>query len=203
MDDRGIVYVAFGERAKFEASRALASLRLVHRRMRVVVMGPAEVANGRKDWGTMSDVQRSRYAKTRLDRLTPFAQTLYMDADTRVYAPITAGFDALDAGWDLVITTSDNQGDDVLWHIGGDERWATLEGLGRVPLQLQGGIFWFKRSERVRSFFDAWAQEWDRWQDQDQAALLRALERVPLRTWLMGRPFNGGAVVGHRFGMAR
>jgi len=45
--------------------------------------------------------------------------------------------------------------------------------------------------------------EWLRFRDQDQAALLRALAIAPVRAWLVGHPWNGGALVDHRFGACR
>lgn len=151
----------------------------------------------------MTNVQRSRFIKTHLVALSPYRQTLYLDADCRVLKSVMAGFRALDDGWDLAITPSSNQGDDLFWHVGDEERSHTLFDVGHEPVQLQGGVCWFRKSQRVRDLFAAWREEWARWQDQDQAALVRALHRSPVRVWLFGRYYNGGAGVAHQFGRAR
>lgn len=91
----------------------------------------------------------------------------------------------------------------MLWHVGAAEKDETLRSWPCAPLQLQGGVMFFRRSAAVERFFDRWREEWLKHGDQDQAALLRALTRTRLRIWLLGRPWNGGAVVGHLFGRAQ
>jgi hypothetical protein len=145
----------------------------------------------------------ARRAKVRLDELSPFELTLYLDADTRAQGDLAAGFEMLEDGWDLVICASEHQGEECMWHVGEGERRATLEELGYEPMQLQAGMFFFRKSEGMRRLFEAWREEWGRWMDQDQAALLRALARAPMRTWILGRPWNGGAVVQHLYGRCR
>jgi hypothetical protein len=145
-----------------------------------------------------------RWAKVNLDTISPYDVTCYLDADTRVYASLQAGFDAIDAGFDMAITPSQHQGTDIMWHVKDDERHETLLQLNNFsPLQLQGGMFFFRKSPETKALFAAWRDEWQRWMDVDQAALLRALYRAPVRLFIMGRPWNGGSVVAHRFGALR
>ena len=118
---------------------------------------------------------------------------LYLDADTLVRQAVDVGFEMLADGWDLVMVPSTNQGDDVLWHVRPEEVGATFAELGYQPLQLQCGVMFIARNERTAAFFDAWHDEWMRWCDEDQAAFLRALKRVPLKIWMLGYPWNGGA----------
>jgi hypothetical protein len=66
--------------------------------------------------------------------------------------------------------------------------------------QWQCGVMFVRRNERTERFFKAWHREWGRYGGEDQAAFVRALHRVPLRVWVLGRPWNGGAVIQHRFG---
>lgn len=186
----GVVYIAVGDAARNEYERSRNAINLEH----VVLTNKIDGLN---------NVQSSRWHKTSLYEQSPFEHTLYLDADTRVKGDISVGLKALRAGWDMVIVPSSNQGKDFLWHVGADERERTQGELGYPALQLQGGVFWFRRNERVQRFFALWRQEWRRWQGQDQAALLRALQRQPLKIWLLGLPFNGGAVIGHLFGRAR
>jgi hypothetical protein len=75
--------------------------------------------------------------------------------------------------------------------------------MGGMCLQLGGGVFWFVKNERTARFFDLWREEWKRWQGQDQAALIRALQRAPLKVWCLSKMWNGGDVIAHRWGTAR
>lgn len=197
----GVIFVAYGPNACREALASAASLR-----------GQYPVTTvGEVFRGIHFDDQdsRGRWAKLNLDSLSPYDFTLYLDADTRVKGDLSAGFDLLADGWDMAITASTNQpsrhgpdGGQLLWHACNEERAATFMEVGEV-VQLQAGAFFFARNARVMDFFAVWRNEWQRWHFNDQAALLRALWRVPLKIWLLGRDYNGGALVEHRFGAAR
>lgn len=197
----GVIYVAYGHVARQEAKASIAALRK-HNSLPVAVVSDKPMPTVHNiEWHEAGP--GARWAKLNIDKLTPWQHTLYLDADTRPHTDVRAAFEILADGWDLVIVPSVSQGDDLLWHIGEDEREATYEELGCVPLQLQGGVFWFRKCEPVHSLFDAWRDEWERWRDQDQAALLRALARSPVKVWLFGRPWNGGQLIRHLFGRTR
>lgn len=162
---------------------------------------PAHVMRDRVDG--LTDVQQSRRAKVTLLDWSPFEQAAYMDADTASYQDITTGFDMLDDGFDLILCASNNQGDELLWHVGQDDKASTLEAVRNCePLQLQAGVFFVARNTRTQALWRAWRDEWERFGNQDQGALLRALARVPVRMWLLGHPWNSsaGAIIGHHFG---
>jgi hypothetical protein len=52
------------------------------------------------------------------------------------------------------------------------------------------GVVFFRRNNRVRRMMQAWHGEWTRWQKQDQMALLRAINREPVRVVGMRPPWN-------------
>jgi len=206
----GVIYVAYGRAARCEVAMGLPLL-LQHNDLPVAVIcakpidKPMEVKRltslifDEPGWG-------ARWAKLNIDKLAPrgWNAFLYLDADTRVYGSLQVGFDILADGWDMVIVPSSQQADRLLWHVTEIECEESLDELGNpFPLQLQGGVFWIARNKGTAKLFDAWREEWRRWEGPDQAALLRALHRSPVKVWLMGGTFNSGAVVGHRFGMAR
>lgn len=205
---RGVVYIAYGEAARRECMYSVQSLRKFHSGIHIRVAcdepyGLPDVEVWTVPLTFATAFQMSRILKTRLN-YAGWDSTLYLDADTRVNSTdILAGFDILESGFDLVIVPSQNQGDDLFWHVDPVERLVTLEEIGYPPLQLQGGVFWFAQNERVDAFFHTWNEEWHRWKGQDQAALVRALHRSPLKVWLIGRAFNGGAVVSHYYGRAK
>lgn len=149
----------------------------------------------------------SRLTKLNLDTLSPYRYTLYLDADTEVLQPaIMVGAEILQDGCDLVITPSQNQGNDFLAHSTPEDAQATRAALGDLmPLQLQAGVFWVSWNERTRALWQAWRAEYGQYGQQDQGALLRALEVAPVKIWLLGAAFNSkrGSIVKHNFGRAR
>jgi len=191
---RTALIVAFGEKAHLEAT-ACRETALRH--------GAEQAHILTRDYGGVNHKQSSRYAKTHLLNWTACDDIVYLDADTRVTGDLSAGFDILSDGWDMAIVPSDNQGDQLLWHIGQAEKESTFLELGYIPLQLQAGVMFIRRNERTKAFFHAWFDEYCRYGDEDQAAFLRALNRVPLKIWLLGKPWNGGPVIQHRFGAFR
>ena len=200
---KGVLYVAYGAKARQEARLSAESLARPHPSWPVQVITEGEPVDWARtiqwpDLGTPG-----RWAKVNLDQLSPWDQTLFLDADTRVYGSLHVGFAYLDRGWDLAIVPSIPQGGELLGHCSQAERNATIWECRIDPLQLNTGALWFRKSYRVRLLFQAWRDEWMRWQDKDQGALLRALEKRTVHIALLGRPYNGGAIVGHRFGMAR
>jgi hypothetical protein len=146
----------------------------------------------------------ARRAKLSLYSLVPaeWQAWLYLDADTRVRGDLSAGFGIIADGWDIAIAASDHQDASWLWHAGNDEREVTLEECGRA-VQWQGGVWFAAQRPEVRAFMDAWLAQWERFTTVDQGAFMRALERVPVHVWGLGRAWNGGELVEHLFGRAR
>jgi len=194
MKTRGIVWVVYGDKAAMEARLSRESARNMSDLPHVVIT---------QDFGAVDSKIASRFAKTTMLKDVPFTQVLYLDADTRVNGDIQHGFDMLDDGWDVVMTASNSQDTDLMWHLKDEEAEATLKELAYLPLALQCGVMFVNRNQRTEQFWAAWHDEWMRYCDEDQGAFLRALKRVPLKLWVLGRPWNGGAVIEHRFGMVR
>jgi len=199
---RGVVYVVYGINAKREAKESIRTLHEVWPEAPVVVIGEAVEGAGRViKWPNRDGY--GRWAKVNLYDLSPFEETLYLDADTRVYGNVGIGFEILDDGFDIVIVPSKCRGTDWLWHVTQEERNATRTEMGGQLLTLGGGVIWFGKNERTIALFAAWREEWLRWQGQDQGALTRAYAAKPCRIWLLSRAWNGGNAIGHRFGTAK
>lgn len=194
----GIIYIAYGPRARHEATESIRSLRQ-HTDLPVAVVG--EPVGGAQHITLADGGWGGRLAKLSLDRLSPWEQTLYLDADTRIQGDISIGFDILADGWELVIAPSTRQGNDLLGNVSKADRQATFVELLH-PLALQAGVFWWRTCEAMHRLFAAWREEWARFKRHDQGALLRALYRVPVRVWLVGNEFNGGSVIRHLYGRA-
>jgi len=196
--DAGVMYVAYGHKAHAEAAKSIASLRK-HHDWPVLVVGDKPIAGAaHRDFENRGTP--GRWAKVNLDKLTSWAYTLLLDADTRIHGDLSVGFRLLAAGYDLVLVPSQSQRNKGLQHLGAEERRVTLAELPLDPLQLNTGVMWF--GPGATSLFEVWREEWERWKDKDQGALLRALNRHPAAVALVGRPYNDlrGEVVEHRFG---
>ena len=202
---RGALYVAYGDAARSEAAEGIASLR-AHNDLPVFCISDVKL-DIELDGCCIGfpGGKGARWAKLQAEAFVQdWDQFVYIDADTRIRCDITAGFDILDDGWDIAMTPSANQGDDAFWHIGDDEMSATINEIGNpYPLQLQCGMMFVSRNERTMELYEAWREEWLAWRDQDQAAFIRALHQCPVKLWLLGRPWNGGAMIRHRFGAIR
>jgi hypothetical protein len=197
--DSGVIYVAYGHKARNEARQSITSLQLLHN-WPVLVVGDAPLPES--DFYRPFDAPGTpgRWAKVNLDKLTPWEHTLFLDADTRIHGDLSVGFRLLEAGWDVAIVPSRPQHNDALRHLDADERRETLRELPADPLQLNTGVMWF--GPGAAPLFEMWREEWTRWKDKDQGALLRALQRCPVKVALVGQAYNDrdGAVVDHRFG---
>lgn len=185
----GVVYIAIGSQAQTEAQKSIKTLKR-HNDLPITVIDKFD-----------NPGKGARWAKLHIDKLVDYDKVLYLDADTRIKGDITNGFKMLD-NWDLVIAPSHNQDGQIFQHIKTGEKLQTIRELGHIPLQLQAGVMFFDRL-RCKKLFETWRKEWLRWKDQDQAALLRALDQCSLRIWLLGQEWNGGELVEHLFGRCR
>lgn len=194
--------VAYGEEARREARGCVRSV-TEHARLPVALVAERP-GLGEACWLQVPAAgPGARLAKLAVYDLTPYDETAYLDADTRVRGSLDAGFRALEAGWELVLTPSSRQGSDALGNCPPADREATFAALGTADvLALQAGVFWWRRCDAVARLFARWRAEFGRFGPMDQGALLRALAASPVRVWLLGRAFNGGKVVEHRFGRA-
>jgi hypothetical protein len=197
-----VLYVCYGPKAENEARLSRGSLTNYHD---WPVLAVSDRTQGwAKTHSFVTTGRPGRGAKVYLDKLSPWDDTLFLDADTRVWGDLSVGFRLLERGWDFVMVPSDERFQDF-HNAAPDERGTTLSELPGDPLTLNTGVMWFRKTPRVNRFFAEWRRQWNRWRDVDQAAFARALELRPMALFVLGWPFNGtggGTVVQHRFGMA-
>lgn len=199
----GVVYVAFGQNALRCAGYSIRSLRRFHDWPISVVTDKKLKQPNVKHIDFSNPGWGARWAKLNINNLVRYDSFLYLDADTIVNGDLSAGWDILADGWDAAMAISSQQDNRCMWHIDEEERDATYDELGNpLPVVLQGGMMFAVR-ERVTDFFECWRQEWERWKRADQAALLRALHHSPVKLWVLGRDWNGGALVTHQYGRAK
>lgn len=138
----------------------------------------------------------ARSAKTRIYDLAPseWEYVLYLDADTEVVADIGFLFQLLEDGWEFVICINPAQyvlAREMLRPDNAEEIEETFGMLGTDEiLQLNGGVFAFRRNDRTANLIRNWHKEWDRYGARDQAALDRALYTDPVRVYVLGNEWN-------------
>jgi len=57
-------------------------------------------------------------------------------------------------------------------------------------LQINGGVWAFRRCEATRELFRRWLEEWNVHKGRDQGAFMRALYRDPVRVYWLGNEWN-------------
>lgn len=207
--NKAIVLIAYGESARNNALEAVQSIRKFHDDIDVIVYVDKLIEI--EDCEVVLDVPRtdneveslttlSRLKKINLDRDVKTKTVLYMDVDCRVRADLSAYFEAIDDGFDFVITPSTVQGDRWAQHTTQLDRDNTIDLIGYTPLQMQCGVFAYRRTMRVISFFAQWRKEYGLYSDKDQLAFTRALYLKPMKVHILSPVFNNGAVIQHLFG---
>jgi len=209
MMPRGVLYVAYGERAQAQVQHSLRSLQ------RVAPELPVRVVSDREVFGAKTLIQPDKDAgareyKTNIYSLSPFAQTLFLDADTELRSSPAAGFRLL-SFVDVVLAQDAHRvfATNNWPHLKPEEVKTTRTELGTDHhMYFNSGVVFFRRSPRVEAFMQAWHEEWQRFREQDQMAMLRALHRCPVRVAPMRDPWNthvssAAAFVYHRHRSAR
>lgn len=193
---RGVFYVAYGAPARKYVQTAITTFKAHMPDVPAALvsdepLGPEDLFIEHPD----VDIG-GRCAKTKIWDLAPaeWDFVLYLDADTEIIADIGFLYRVLEDGWDFVICKNPARFHTIKNMVrpdNADECNVTYRKLGsKELLQLNGGVFAFRRNERTRAFFHAWHEEWQRWGKRDQAALLRALWDHPLRMFILTNHWN-------------
>jgi hypothetical protein len=208
--EKGVLYVAYGVKAREQAQNSMQTLRRQMRGIPVAVVSDSELKGADYYIHHPEEDRGARTQKTQMYRLSPFKNTLFLDADTELISSPTPGFDLLNYV-DLVL------GQDVNrifienhWpHLNQEEVTHTKKVIGTSQhMYFNSGVIFFRRNERVQAMMVAWYEEWCRWKMHDQMALLRAIHRFPVRIAPMRAPWNthhrsGAAFVFHKHRQAR
>jgi hypothetical protein len=137
-----------------------------------------------------------RIAKLKAYSLAPqeWECVLYVDADTEFVAPVDLFFNLTAAGWEFVICKDAHLHDTVKSYERSNNTpdfQATVAAVGTEDaLQINGGVWAFRRSDATRRFFERWLAEWEVYKGRDQGALIRALYADPVRVYWLGNEWN-------------
>src|SRR3990170_1738080 len=193
----GVYYVAYGDPARECARKAVASWKRHMPGVPVAVASDVALGAGEDHMViTPDDDVGARSVKTKIWDLAPgeWQYVLYLDADTEIVADVGFLFDLLADGWEWVMCTNPAQ-----YHLAREmsrpdnkeELAETFKLLGTDEvLQLNGGVFAFRRNPRTERLMKSWHREWNRWAMRDQAALDRALYSHPVKLYVLGNEWN-------------
>ncbi len=193
----GLLYVVEGDAYRRLAEFSIQSARIWNPGIEVAVVG-AKIPGTRHvaapdpcGWG-------ARAWKVRMADMTPFERTVFLDADTVICGRLDPLFDALDR-YDVALAldpSADVRGD---FHLARDDWRETVRRVSpAVPHYNTGVIAW---KADAKPLFDAWADEWRRFESKDQGAFMRAVETVNPRLLTLGAQWNGprdGSYIWHR-----
>jgi len=185
---RGVIYMCWGKKAIDCADDSMKSLWVHAPTMPVLVVGDREAEahyKGHKlvtfKFLNVDPFQGASFMAGRIKPLlfllSPFDQSLYVDADTDFEASPDKAFDMLDR-WDFIVAETETRS--LAASIAGvqETHW-TRDWLGTpyILYHNSGMLFW-RKNDAVAGLFALWAGEWKRFGDWDeQIALLRALLR--------------------------
>lgn len=193
----GVYIVAFGEPSREEAVGCIDS---VHKYLPGIpvalcsdrALGPEDVLVAKPD----ADIG-GRIAKLSVYDYTPkdWEYILYLDADTELISTAPRlYFDLLRDGWEFVICKDAHLHDtlkDFQRRNNFEELQQTISFVGTSEaLQINGGVWSFRRNANTHKFFSLWLKEWNVYKGRDQGALIRALYTHPLRTYWLGSEWN-------------
>jgi len=196
-DHAGVFYVAYGDPARECAARAITSFKQFMPGVPVALVSDRPLNAGEDVFVQNKDEDvGARSVKTQIYDLAPaeWEYVLCLDADTEVVSDISFLFQVLEDGYSAVFCTNPAQyvlGREMTRPDNADECAETFKIVGTDEfLQLNGGVFAFRRSERTAEFSRAWHREWNRYGKRDQAALDRVLYTNPIRILVLEKTFN-------------
>lgn len=194
----GVFYVAYGKPSRECARKAITSWKEHVPDIPVALVSDKPLGEGEDIFIEEDDADiGGRSVKTRIYDLAPveWEYVLYLDADTEIISSdVTFFFDLLEDGWELVFCINPPKyalAREMLRPDNRDECLETFAQLGSDEiLQLNGGVFAFRRNGRTANLMRLWHQEWQRFGARDQAALDRALYANPVRIYTLGQEWN-------------
>jgi len=131
----------------------------------------------------------SRYIKTTLNILSPYQDTLFLDADILPLQPISPLWDHLCLGdFGMVADRLPTLG--LCDHIAEDEKEYTLQRLPKETVQFNSGVMLWRNTAATQVLFHRWHQEWQKFQKHDQLALMRAIATTQTSVTKLPNSYN-------------
>ena len=210
----GVVYLAFGPAYREMTILSISWLR------RFGYSGPIRVVTDIQDWPvdclgceiakvpSVDEGTPTRHYKTRIDRYG-YDTTLFLDADTLPvssisgiwweshFADICMTLDRHPNIQDLVATSAKVDGTWKGWAAQASSpkpRQREYRYMRKLRLMLHpfynSGVMLFRRNAATDRLFEAWHEEWNRFRDEDQLALVRAIDKTRFRVHMLDPSWN-------------
>jgi hypothetical protein len=122
----------------------------------------------------------SRSVKTQLLSFSPYSETLFIDADILPIKPIGRLWEYLAQG-DMAMVSDRNPTLADCDHIAQPEKDYTLALLPGPTPHFNSGLMVWRNSRSTQQLFQHWHQEWQRFHQQDQLALMRAIDQTQMK----------------------
>jgi hypothetical protein len=131
----------------------------------------------------------SRYIKTSLNTLSPYQETLFLDADILPLQPISELWDHLSSS-DFAMVADRLPTLDLCDHIAEEEKAYTLKQLPKETVQFNSGVMLWRDTAATQTLFQQWHQEWQKFQKHDQLALMRAIATTQISVTKLPNRYN-------------
>ncbi len=203
MINRGVVYCITNDHAYLEAAlisalalrhlepelpitilsthTLLKQLVLIHEQISVRFITPQELPQG--------NAFVSRYLKTDLVHWSPYAETLFLDADILPRRSLGQLWSYLQDA-DFAMAADRLPTVAMCDHIASAEKTYTLNLVPADATQFNSGVMLWRHNPATQQLFEQWHQEWQVFQKQDQLALVRALHRTQVKVAQLPRSYN-------------
>lgn len=166
MPQRGILYVATGEKFRKEAERSIQTLERNEINIPVALAADEEIDSKFVDYFIkIENPDRDYLDKIRYISKSPFEKTLFLDTDTFIYDNLDGVFQLLDE-FELAIAHSPGRTS------------ISLEDVPESFPEMNTGVILFRNSERIDNLLGKWEEIYQRRKTElphDQAAFRKAL----------------------------
>jgi hypothetical protein len=116
----------------------------------------------------------SRWVKTSLALLSPYSQSLYVDADMLAMQPLGPLWRVLNRA-PIGLVRDRLPLVSLCDHVSDQEKTLTLDALGGDATHFNSGLIVWRSEPATQILFDHWHQQWHLFSRQDQLALVRAI----------------------------
>jgi len=131
----------------------------------------------------------SRQIKTHLNTLSPYRETLFLDADILPLQPIHDLWNYL-AFSDIAMVADRLPMVILCDHVALEEKNYTLQCLPGSTAQFNSGVILWRDTLAVQTLFQQWYKEWQKFKKHDQLALVRALHRTQVPVTELPKTYN-------------
>ncbi len=131
----------------------------------------------------------SRWLKTQINTYSPYDETLFLDADILPLVNLSSLWPYLDQG-NVAMATDRMAEIGLCDHVTQAEVEFTLEQLSPQTTHFNSGVLLWRRTVTTEALFTQWHCEWQRFGQQDQLALARAIDRTQTRVVPLPQSYN-------------